>query len=39
MPGVDGPRMASTAGADAIKAAVWAVTHGRRRRQSPLVVL
>jgi hypothetical protein len=38
VPGADGPRMASTAGADAIKAAVWAVTEGRRSRP-PLVVL
>lgn len=31
MPGADGPRMASTARADAVKAAVWAVADCRRR--------
>jgi hypothetical protein len=29
--GADGPRMASNAAADAVKAAVWAVTDGRRK--------
>jgi hypothetical protein len=39
MPGADGPRMASNAAADAIKAAVWAATAGRRPTRSALVVL
>ena len=38
MPGADGPRMASTGAADAVKAAVWAVTDCRRLLP-PLVVL
>jgi len=38
MPGADGPRMVSTGAADAIKAAVWAITDCRRQLP-PLVVL
>lgn len=38
MPGADGPRMVSTAAADAVKAAVWAVTDCRRALP-PLVVM
>lgn len=34
LPGADGPRMASTARADALKAAVWAATDCRRRKAS-----
>jgi hypothetical protein len=32
LPGADGPRMASTARADALKAAVWAASSCRRKR-------
>jgi hypothetical protein len=36
VPGVDGPRMASTGRADALKAAVWAVTDARAPKEKPL---
>ena len=35
MPGADGPRMTSSTPADAVKAAVWAVTDCRSRRELP----
>lgn len=34
MPGADGPRMVSTGRFDAVKTAVWAAGHARRRRPS-----
>lgn len=39
LPGADGPRMASTERADAVKAAVWAVRAARARVGKPRVVL
>ena len=37
LPGTDGPRLASGARGDAIKAAVWAVTAARQSAPSPAV--
>ncbi len=38
MPGADGPRLVSSAAADAVKAAAWAIGDCRRQ-PPPLVVL